>query len=175
MLSELLRQVPDAEAVEELVRRFDKSPRKYARYLRYEDAYNDLLTFFIELIQSAPLRATLDKGDGVIVNYIAKSIKGEYIKLSKSIDRNILPFSDLNDETAYMLEAQMSYTQEYDLGQYWASEALTNTEEMVIRMIYERGYSVPYTAELLGKTRQAINQTKLRALKKIKKEIENNI
>lgn len=116
MLSELLRQVPDAEAVEELVRRFDKSLRKYARYLRYEDAYNDLLTFFIELIQSAPLRATLDKGDGVIVNYIAKSIKGEYIKLSKSIDRNILPFSDLNDETAYMLEAQMSYTQEYDLG-----------------------------------------------------------
>ena len=124
MLSELLRQVPDAEAVDELVRRFDKSLRKYARYLRYEDAYNDLLIFFIELIQSAPLRATLDKGDGVIVNYIAKSIKGEYIKLSKSIDRNILPFSDLNDETAYMLEAQMSYTQEYDLGQYWAPELL---------------------------------------------------
>mgnify|MGYP000330877452 CR=1 FL=1 len=45
MLSDILLRVPEEEAVLELVSHFDNLLRKYANYLRYEDAYNDLLLF----------------------------------------------------------------------------------------------------------------------------------
>lgn len=56
MLQELIMQYPDDAAVLELIERFKRLLIKYAKKLDYEDAYNDLQLFFIELI--AKLKCT---------------------------------------------------------------------------------------------------------------------
>ena len=173
MLSELLKQVPDPEAVMDLVLQFNRLLKKYSKCLGYEDAYNELLVFFLELIQSNNIKGVINKGDGPITNYIVKSVRSKYIKLSKALANRTLSFSELSDEAAYMLEQKMSYTQESDLREYWSLGSLTNIEEVIIRMIYEQGYSVTHIANLLGQTRQSVNHTKLRALRKIRKGMQN--
>jgi DNA-directed RNA polymerase specialized sigma subunit len=45
---------------------------------------------------------------------------------------------------------------------------LTNPEFITIKMIFYKGYTVAETANALGITRQAVNQMKNRALKKLK-------
>lgn len=42
----------DEEAMLELIKRFQPLLRKYAKKLRYDDAYEDCRLFFIELIKS---------------------------------------------------------------------------------------------------------------------------
>lgn len=69
MLLDIISLVPDEQAVMTLVKRFDKLLRKYARFLEYEDAYNDLLLFFIELLHKLKDNTSL-LNDGVIVNYM---------------------------------------------------------------------------------------------------------
>ena len=63
----------------EMLRRFAKLLNKYARLLNYEDAYNDLMVFFLESLLSDNMKKLIGKPDAVIVHYIAKTIKNEYI------------------------------------------------------------------------------------------------
>lgn len=95
MLSDIISLVPDEQAVMTLVKRFDKLLRKYARFLEYEDAYNDLLLFFIELLHKLKDNSGL-QNDDAIVNYISKAIKNHYICLSKNSERiKTIVFSDM--------------------------------------------------------------------------------
>lgn len=50
MLKDLIEKLPNTDACLELIETFDKLLRKYARLLRFEDAYEELRLFFIELI-----------------------------------------------------------------------------------------------------------------------------
>lgn len=50
MLSDIIKQIPDERATLEFLKLFGKLLRKYARLLEYEDAYEDLQLFLIELL-----------------------------------------------------------------------------------------------------------------------------
>ena len=56
MLSDIIKQIPDESATLELLKLFDNLLKKYARLLRYEDAYEDLQLFLIELKLRTPFR-----------------------------------------------------------------------------------------------------------------------
>jgi DNA-directed RNA polymerase specialized sigma subunit len=45
-------QQGDDEAMLELINRFQPLLKKYAKKLRYDDAYEDCLLFFIELVKT---------------------------------------------------------------------------------------------------------------------------
>lgn len=171
MLSDILLRIPEESAVLELVSHFNNLLRKYANYLRYEDAYNDLLVFFLELIQGDAIKSITGKDDKIITSYIYKSVRSKYIKLSKAFANKQIPFSDLSDERLYYIESQMSYTVEDGIAQYWSDSILSDTESKVLHFIYEYGHSVQDTAKILGVSRQAVNQTKLRAIKKVKEHL----
>lgn len=69
----------------ELVRKFMPLLKKYAHKLAIEDALNELMLQFIELIHSMQLEGFRSTEDGVLVRYIARAVKNTYIALLKHL------------------------------------------------------------------------------------------
>jgi hypothetical protein len=78
MISDLMiqSQAGNIDATLVLIHKFNPLLRKYSYKLFYEDAYNDLLVDFIELIHNIQLDHIRDQGEGSMVSYINKSICG---------------------------------------------------------------------------------------------------
>ena len=144
-----------------LIERFDPLLKKYSRLLNDEDAYSDLIVFFIALIRRFPESI---KNDGKIVNYIKISIRNEYIRLS--IKRRRLQKSKitLKDEPEY---------NEFDIDVlidlYNALDRLTERQKyIVIENILNNK-----TTSLLGKelnlSRTTISKEKRKGLEQLKK------
>lgn len=51
----------NSEAMLELIKRFDRVIRKYARLLKYEDAYEDIVVEFIAFIHKFPIDSIIQK------------------------------------------------------------------------------------------------------------------
>ena len=114
--------------------------------------------------------------DAGIVNYIAVSVKNHYIKLSKQSEKNKLTtFTDLSESQKYYIEKISTNIDDTEISWYFqGSMPLTNLEQQILVMIYEHGYSVSEVALCTRKTRQAVNQMKKRALKKLQIMIDIN-
>lgn len=167
-------QEGNSNAIIQLVKKFNPLLKKYAYRLYYEDAYNDLLVDFIDLLHRIKLNCVYHKCDGSLVSYISKSIRSSYIK--KSIASKMLhcsiPASDLSENELYYLETTSASCDEYFKHEIPnADKLLTKSEKSVIQMIFLKGYSVYETAQKLHVSRQAINQMKKRALKKLKPQL----
>lgn len=171
MIVELINQLPEDEAVLALIADFEKLLRKYANWVKSEDSYEDLRLFFIELIYKMKRRKICMENDGQVVNYINRSIRNEALRLRKRNTLNIpIKLSDLSDEQIVYIEKAMSVENATSLTEYF-SNSLSEKEQLIIYMIFENGYSCSKAAEILGITRQAVNQAKIRAIAKIKENI----
>ena len=82
MLIDLFRASQDnnQEAMLALLQRFHPLLKKYGRKLRYEDAEEDLVVDFIELVKKLNLSLINNSSDGVIINYISKSVYRLFLK-----------------------------------------------------------------------------------------------
>lgn len=172
MLADLIArsQAGKSNATIMIIRKFNPLLKKYAYKLYYEDAYYDLLTDFIELIHNVQLESMHDKSDGSFISYIHKSIYDSYIKRSVNLKKlnNIVLYSDLSDNQLFYIETVSATSDiyfEHELPVL--QKVMTKSELEVINMLYLRGYTVTETACDLGVTRQAVNQMKKRALKKL--------
>ena len=172
MLSNIISEIPIESAELEMLQRFERLLRKYARLLNYEDAYSDLVAFFLELLLSDNIKKLEGKPDAVIVNYIDTAVKNEYIKLSKLAKRKYVLYSELDDQERFAVETHYTYRQPEQLSWTIDSKKLTNWEKYVLKMIFECGLTIQEIAELSGKSRQAINQTKLKALAKLRRDFD---
>lgn len=165
-------QTGDSGATLTLIKKFDPLLRKYAYKLYYDDAYNDLLFDFIELLHNIRLDRMRDPNEGILVSYICTSIRSSYIKRLISLKRlhNFVPYSALNDSELYYAEAASATSDPYfQLEMTGIDYVLTESELSIIKMIYLLGHTVTETAGFYGISRQAVNQTKKRALQKLKK------
>ena len=70
----------DGDATLKLTEKFNPLLKKYAYKLFYEDAYNDLLLDFIELLHNIQIKNIHNKSEGSVVSYICTSIHSSYIK-----------------------------------------------------------------------------------------------
>ena len=83
--------------------------------------------------------------------------------------------TDLTSEQIHLLQCTLTITDpiricsELNLKKY-----LTQKEYIIIYLIFSEGYSAEDIAKLKHQTRQSINQTKKRALEKIKKILSFN-
>lgn len=156
-----------------LIEQFNPLLKKYTYKLRYDDAYNDLLIYFLELIQSMNIHSLHNTCDGSIVSYISKSIYFHYINQSKSAKKyyqTMLPFSQLNEKENYRAEIALASADHYsEFSTLNLDKILTPQELQVVYGIFFLGYSAAEIAQAKNTSRQAINQTKIRALKKLKK------
>lgn len=170
MLAELIKELPDEQAYLVLLNRFEKLLRKYANILGYEDAYQDLQLFFLSLVLKMGTDLVLSEGDGAIVAYIAASIKHHFYTLSRNHQRrHEMLYSELSDEQLSAIEKMCSAYDEPDISEYFPIMCkLSEKEKTVIREIFVEGYSVQNVADRNHISRQAVNQLKLRAIKKIR-------
>jgi len=161
-----------------LLEKFRPLLKKYAHKLSYEDAFDDLQADFLALIQNLRLNEIHIHEDGGMVSYIATSVRSSYIKHIAQLkkNQNTLTFSDLSEGGQAYIQAELAETDTYsDIEFHSICALLTATEMKVIRSIYHSGYSVSETAVLCGISRQAVNQTRRRAIQKLQKLISTNI
>lgn len=170
MLSDIIKQIPDERATLEFLKLFGKLLRKYARLLEYEDAYEDLQLFLIELLHMMKEKDIGSKDDRYIVKYIAVSVKNQYIAMSKSLkELNVTSFSDISDEQMVYVEQLAAKDDKNDISIYYPSDCkLSEREKLILELFFTREYSIEEISHHLGISRQAVNQSKNRALNKIR-------
>lgn len=173
MLIDLIRsaQEDDENAMLQLISRFDKLFRKYGRKLRYEDANNDLIADFIELIRTFNFEKINNSSDGAIVNFLAKSTYHFYLKRLEVIMRKRhmeISLSDLDSSQDQVLERRLAVQDRLSVSELFPESTLTQKEKKILIAIYQEGYSVSDLAAFLHVSRQNINQIKKRAVSKIR-------
>lgn len=121
MLVETIRkaQKGDEKSVLEMIAQFECLLTRYAHLLKYEDALNDLTLDFIVLLKQVNTSIFAGKSDGVVVNYIAQTIKHSYIRRSKQrakVNSMETLFEDLSEGQRYHVENTNTCTNDELLG-----------------------------------------------------------
>lgn len=133
----------------------------YSRLLKYQGADVDLWEHLYLVM--------LTKGNRYPDSYYFKCLKNEYIRLSRIQAENKI-FIELNADTVAVDDFTKSVENRFLIS--FAFELLTVKEKEVLRLHYALGYSLSEVAKQRKLTRQAVNQMKQRALKKIKSYAE---
>ena len=173
MTGELISRLPDDEAYLSLLMKFDNLLKKYARLLNYEDAYEDLRLFFLELVLSMKNKEIALKNEGAIINYISFSVKNQAIALSKKLKEQFETiFSDISEQQMSIIENIIAEENQEQISHYYPKdERFTLKEAKLLEKIYVECYSISELSKEMGVSRQAINQMKKRALGKIKQNL----
>ena len=155
----------------DLIRTFSPLLKKYARLLNTEDAYEDLQCFFIDFIKNTNTCGLNSSSNGAIINYISKMIYHQYIALSK-VNRKrqaTVYIQDMNEYDTMQYDSRCGEYDEYRrLLIYDLKRTLTTKEFSVIYALIFKELSVAEVAEKQGISRQAVNQMKNGAIKKLR-------
>lgn len=159
------QKVHNKNDLEELIIQFEPLLKKYAVRVSFEDSMQDLIVTLIETLNKIPLSKI--KEEKYILSYITTSIKNKYINLSlkNSKDSKVFYESDILE----------NIVKEYDdisrIDMIDLLDVLSTREKYILYCIFFKNISVGIISEKLHTSRQYINQTKLNALKKLKKEL----
>lgn len=136
-----------------------------------EDIQADLQLYFIILIKRIKLNYLESTEDGVLTAYIVKSMRR--IKHTKfDYSNEVVRFEDLSPAEVRKIEFKYSLSDSHDnLLLDDLREILTPKEYRIIKETFFNGRSITEIAHDTGTTRQAVNQIKLRALRKLKKNL----
>lgn len=162
----------DSSAAWFLVQKFTPLLKHYAYLACKEDAFEDLQCYFLSLLKALSLDKLSSYEDGVIISYINKSIRNAYIAIAKSKMKNSVVdyIEDLPTPATEELNKRASHVDHYEkLLQRDMQSFLTAAEYKVIYALYFKQQTVTEIAIQTHKSRQAINQTKISALKKLRK------
>lgn len=153
----------DNNSLLEIIEIFNPLISKYSRLLDKEDTRQDLIIHLIKVLNNIPIDNKRLLKNKEIIGYIAKSIRNEYIKISKKRDKIKLNEMELN------LDIEVSYEDckmEFEMLDMF--KILTKKEAYIMKLLYVYYLSVSEVADYMKISRQAVNQSKNRALKKIK-------
>lgn len=152
------------ESMLDILAIFDNIINKYSRKLNGEDTKQYLYVFLIKLINNIDELSIVNYEDKQVLSYFSKSLKNEYIRLSKKNDRR------KNNEDYNCEDRVWGYNFiESNIEVVDSIKNLNNYEKKIIKMVVLNGYSVSEVAKKTGKSRQAISQVKNRAISKLKK------
>lgn len=167
----VLSRKGDDESILQLIDKFKPLINKYVRSLDYdEDSRQDLIIGMIECIHKIPLQKIEFESDKYIISYINTSLKNKYIHLSKN-RRKIL--SRETYEPTFNIIKDDNFSIDSNLILDNMIKSLSETEKKIISSKYINGLKDSEIATLYNISRQAVNQTKNRALKKLKKTYLN--
>ena len=168
-----LAKAGDEEAMLEILDRCSPLIKKYTRLLNYdEDGRSDLILKVISLVKK---EINLDKmqsqGDGAVIKYISTALNHHYIALSMDhcqIRDNETTYEQDGTVGTYEEILQCSGEMEESIMLDTLKSVLTEKEQKCIRLIVLDGWTAEAVAAELGVSKQAVNQCKNRALKKLK-------
>lgn len=153
----------DNESLLKIIDVFSPIIDKYSRLLDREDTRQDLIVHLIKVMEKIDLHNDNFCKDKIIVSYIAKSIRNEYIRLSRIKTRRAINETELN------LDLEIAYEGgdlEFELLDTF--KLLTKKEAYIMKLIYVYCLSTSEISQYMNISRQAVNQAKNRALKKIR-------
>lgn len=173
-LEDLIKKAKDYDdiAMLEIIEMFQPVVRKYARMMNHdEDIASELVLALIELVHTIRLDKLDAPNDYVLISYIGRSLYHKYIYLSQK------RCAVVNCETSYEDDTELErvsydptapkFSSDIEMRDFLRGE-LTNREQLCIQLIVLQGYTATEVAEKLGITKQAVNQCKNRALKKLR-------
>ena len=147
-----------------LIEKFRPLINKYARKLNYDGADSDLIISFICIIKAIPIKTNPNlKETKQIVGYISNSIRYKYIELSKNHSNSISSL-EINEEIIG-IESMKNIDDSLYLKKCLAM--LPHLQKHIIEEVFFKDMSIVSVAEDLNISRQAVNNTKLRALKNL--------
>ena len=164
-------QCGDKQSMLRLLDQFAPLLKKYAYMLHHEDAILELQCIFLETMKKMNISVMESSSDGAITNYICKTIYHNYIVLGKRNSREEKNLHIEDDDEFDPFQYDIRYSTKDEYGAVLCADlkrTLNRQEYQIIYAIYVQQYQVSEIAVCTGKSRQAINQTKKRALKKLK-------
>ena len=162
------------QAVLNLVRKFSPALKKYARKLETEDAYYDLQAEFLELILHLNCDKLRETSDGAMVQYLSRSIYHAYIKLLRHLIDNKVPMISTDELTDSILYRNAIIYEPHHSLIHIPATLLTQQEADAFHQICLLGYSAAELAQKRGVSRQSVNQSKRRALSKLRRFFKEN-
>ena len=165
-----LSQLREGKSLVELIGLFDPLLKKYAKKLKYDEAYYDLRFEFINAIFELNTTNLEELSEGQIINYITKMIYHHYINQSKKIRSNVksMVFSEMSDQMVSIINAKLAVEdQQKDYEIEFALRKLNIDEQKLVYLIFFKEYSIQEIAQSYGTSRQAINQKKKRIVQKM--------
>lgn len=143
--------------------------------LSYDDAYADLRGELLTVIKTFPTESYFEN-DKAVSSYIRKAVARSYVRLDKkkTADEAVTFFGELSDEQLEAIENRDGITDDY--SEVFLDELkrlLTPTEFKILYRHYILGFTVADIANQDKIERQAVNQTKNRAIRKLKSFYEN--
>ena len=121
----------DGNYLEEIIKIFEPLISKYSRLLDGEDTKQDLSLHLMEVIKKIPIEKDNFNEDKFIVGYISKSIRNEYIILSKLKNKKD------NNETHLNLDIEIEYKKsESDVEVLDLFNKLSRKEASIMKLIY---------------------------------------
>ena len=135
----------------------------YAKRLECDDGQQELILFFVELLFSIDTEKFESDSSNSLARYIAVAIRNKYIELSKSYAR----YQKLNMK---LFENRFGLENEIE-AQFETNEMLkflSLKQRRVIICKYFYNYSDAEISELMGISRQAVNNLKNRALETLR-------
>lgn len=153
----------DSDSLIEIITLFNPVLSKYSILVDGEDTKQDLIIHLIKVLNTAKFYDENLCEDKFIFSYILKSIRHEYIRLSKNKNKILINERELN------LDIEIAYDgfeNEFEVIDMF--KILSEKEAYIIKLIYIYYLSVSEVADYMKISRQAVNQAKNKALKKIK-------
>lgn len=171
----LSAQSGDEQAMMDIISLFEPIISKYYVLMHFDEDFKSEITMhLIELINSMDFTKFRIMNDGAIINFIKTSIHRKYILLSKFKNKilNHEICCEYNDSLGYDEE---DYEFQSILDDLLVDEMLncylTNKEYVCFSMMVVKGFSASQVSKHLGLSRQAINNTKNRSIKRLKANI----
>ena len=144
---------------------FENILNKYSRLLNNEDTKQDLTIFLLELITKIPIDNFSNEKQ--LFSYIIKSIKFEYIRLSKYNSKKFSNETYISDKIDIPYNADFSKIEILNLF-----NILTDTEKKILYLFIIKNLSLSEISKVMNVSRQAVHQNKNRAIQKIKKSLD---
>ncbi len=151
----------DEDSILETIIRFNPLIKKYSRMLDYSDAEGDLVLAMTKIARKIPQTGN----QATTVGYVAKSLKHEYIALSKKRQR-LVKSEIITCEINASQRIEWDIESQIDIRN--AINRLTRNQRYIVYLRYYVGYSNSEIATALHISRQAVNKTEKAALKRLK-------
>lgn len=155
----------DPNELERLINDFDPLISKYGNKLKDEDGKQDMIVEFIKILNKMPIKNEKFIENKYVIAYIQTALKNNYIVLNKK--RSKIKESEFYTD----LSIEFNSYYDYNLDNCIIKDCLKKLspiESDIIENIFIKGISVTDLAKEYKISRQTINQTKLRALNKLK-------
>lgn len=154
-----------------MLEKFDPLLKKASYKLNWEDAFEEFRVYFISLLKNIDITNFRNKSDPAFCLYFKRSIYNYLIVCTKKKE-NLEKANFIDDLSIYdtrFFECQNSCSDTYDeLLIADLRKTLNELEFQIVIALYFDNLSVVQIADNLNISRQSVNSTKLKALKKMR-------